>query len=400
MSTLGKILLFVNLLLAVGVLYLAAQDYAKRQELNNAAAKYQLVLGGLPVDPIKDASVGEPAADQALVGLTGPNNVTRNVLVSKKLVENLYGGGDVPASQVDLVNAAYAKINREVDAKPSDATRLAELCGFLDAGGTFRPGRLMALADSYEERVALRRLALAPADQAAANLKDARDRLKRRVDSVTVAPDADQPEKTRKVVEDLKAKILAAPNDATLKAQLNALSAGGPTGPTASDMDRRMKIAQLLMASDPAPDWQKKVALTVGLKIYQLAITEQTSRLEAMAASTRDARFSDQQNFDAEYEQLHSFALELSKLVDQQDRVVTGLREALATDELLFNQRTAQLTSLKGELAKLTADVTKQLAVQKKTEQDVFEVQRQVGLTLRETGKLEGDLRAKEAAPK
>ncbi len=403
MSTLGKVLLFVNLLLAVGVMYLAAQDYAKRQDLNAAAVKYQFVIGGQSVEAIKDADVGEPAADQLIVNVTGPNKVPRNVIVSKKMIEGLYTGADntfagsgVPNSQVELVNAVYTKLVQDVDAKANNsAAAVAELCGVLDRG-TFLPGKLLNLADTYEERAAIRKLALVPPDQMAASLKDARDRLKRRFDGVTAAPDPEQPERDRKTMEDLKAKIQANPNDPAPKAQLAELSAAGPTGPTASDAERRMKIAQLLMQVNPSPDWQKKVAITVGLKTYQLAITEQTGRLEAMGALTRDARFSDQQNFDAEYEQLKSFALENSKLVDQQDRVVKGLQETLATDEAVFNQRSAQLAALKTELATLTAEVSKKLEAQRAVEKSLFEVQREVGLTLRETGKLEGDLRQKE----
>ncbi|QEL14222.1 hypothetical protein [Limnoglobus roseus] len=409
MSTLGKILLFVNLLLAVGVLYLAAQDRKKRTELNDSAVKYQFVIGGLPVEPIKDASVGEPGTDTLLVSVTGPNNAASNILVSKKLVESLYTGADnafagagVPNSQVDLVNAVYTKMVQDLDAVQGDSARVQSLCGYLDnKTGQFQSGKLLVLAETFEERAAIRSLSPVsatplPPEVWAANLKDARDRLKRKFDAVTQASNPDQPEQARKTVEELKTKILANPKDADLKRQLAALSAGGPNGPTASDAERRMKIAQLLMQVNPSPDWQKKVVLTVGLKAYQLAIIEQTGRLESMLAQTRDARFVDQQNFDVEYEQLKSFALENSKLVDQQIRVVDGLKATLATDELLFTQRQELRKQLMQELAVLTTSVNEKLAKQQKTEKSLFEVQQQVGLTLRETSKLEGDLRQKE----
>ena len=142
--------------------------------------------------------------------------------------------------------------------------------------------------------------------------------------------------------------------------------------------------------------WQKRVALISGLKTYQLAVTEQMGRLQAMGKITGDFRYADQQSFDSEYEQLKTFALENSKLVDQQERVVNGLQKTLATDQGLFDTRTAQLAALKNELAALTVKVNAQLAKQKQVEKDLFAVQREVGLTLRETGKLEEDLRKKD----
>lgn len=406
MSTLGKILLFVNFLLAIGVLYLASQDYEKRQQLNFAALKYQIVIGGLPVEAIKDADAGDPGTDGMLVSVAGPNSILTNKVVNKKLVEGLFTGTDnqfagsgVPASQIELVNAAYKTLSAAVDSKPAAADQVRYLCGELK-DGRFTGGPLLDIADTFEERAAIRKLSLGTPDQMAANAKQARERLKRRFDAVTEAPNANQSDEHRKKVEELKTKILANPKDGTAKEALQALSAGGPTGPTGSDPERRLRIAELLLGINRGPEWQKKVALTVGLRTYQLAVSEQTSRLEAMTAQTRDARYADQQTFDVEYEQLKSLALENSKLVDQQTRVVDGLTKTLASDQALFAKRQTQLTELKNELAVLTTEVNKQLARQQKTEQELFAVQREVGLTLRETGKLESDLRDKEAPKK
>ena len=267
---------------------------------------------------------------------------------------------------------------------------------------TFRPGKLLFLAESFEERQAIRKL-VPPASAAApdpafvaAGAKVARDRLKARFDAVTQPANPESVETVRKQVEDLKAKIAADPKNAGAKQQLNALSAGGPTGPTSSDRDRRMKIAQLLMGINPSPTWQKRVALAVGLKSYLLAITEQAGRIEAMLTQTKDSRYADQQSFDAEYEQLKSFAIENSKLVDQQDRVVKGLVTTLAADQSIFDQRSAQLNALKVELSLLSVAVNKKLVAQRAVEKALFAVQREVGLTLRETGKMEDDLRAKD----
>ncbi len=408
MSTLGKVLLAVNVLLSIGVLYLASQDYAKRKELNAAAVKYQIVIDGVAIEPIK----GEADAESMLVNVAGPNGIASTKTVSKKLVEGLFngtdttfGGAGAPASQMDEVNEVSKKYTQRIDGMPTDAARVSELCGGYEVNpmtnlATFRPGRLLFLAESFEERQAIRKLVAPPGinDAAffAASAKVARERLKARFDAVTQPANSESIETVRKQVEDLKTKIAAEPKNDDLKKQLTALSAGGPAGPTASDRERRMKIAQLLMGLNPSPTWQKRVALTVGLKSYLLAITEQAGRIESMLTQTKDARFSDQQAFDAEYEQLKSFAIENSKLVDQQERVVKGMVTLLAADQAIFDQRTAQLKNLKEELTYLTVDVNKKLAAQRQVEKALFAVQREVGQTLRETGRMEGDLRSKD----
>lgn len=410
MSTLGKVLLAVNVLLSIGVLYLASQDYAKRKELNAAAIKYQIVLDGVAVEPIKGDAA--PDAESMLVQVAGPNGIASTKTVGKKFVDGLFNGTDTtfggtgaPGSQLDEVNEVYKKYSQRIDGMPTDAARVAELCGGYEVNpmtnlATFRPGKLLFLAESFEERQAIRKLVPPPANAdpafVTASAKSARDRLKARYDALTQPANPESVETVRKQVEDLKVKIAAEPKNEALKKQLNALSAGGPSGTTSSDRDRRMKIAQFLMGLNPSPTWQKRVALTVGLKSYLLAITEQAGRIEAMLTQTKDSRFSDQQSFDAEYEQLKAFAIENSKLVDQQDRVVKGLVTNLAADQGIFEQRTAQLTALKTELSLLTVDVNKKLAAQREVEKALFAVQREVGQTLRETGKMEGDLRAKD----
>lgn len=411
MSTLGKVLLGVNVLLAIGVLYLATQDYAKRKQLNEAALKYQIVIDGVAVEPIK--SEGEPDAETMIVSVAGPNQIATARTVSRKLVDSLFtgtdttfGGANAPLSQIDEVNEVFKKYSQRIDGMANDAARIAELCGSYEVNpqtnlATFRPGRLLFLAESFEERQAIRKL-LPPItgnpDPAflAASAKAARDRLKARFDAVTQPANADSYESIRKAYEDLKTKIAANPKDEAAKKQLIELSSSGPTGPTSSDRERRMKIAQLLMGMNPSPSWQKRVALTVGLKYYLLAITEQTGRIELMLTQTKDARFTDQQTHDAEYEQLKSFAIENSKLVDQQDRVVKSLVTILAADQSIYETRVAQLNDLKNELSILTVNVNKKLVAQKQVEKDLFTVQREVGLTLRETGKLEEELRSKD----
>ena len=52
MSTLGKILLFINLLAAAGVAYLASQSWAQRQAVNATLLKHELVESGMMQPPL------------------------------------------------------------------------------------------------------------------------------------------------------------------------------------------------------------------------------------------------------------------------------------------------------------------------------------------------------------
>src|SRR4051794_6209149 len=66
MTTLGKLLLFVNLLAAGGFVYLATQDWKARQDVAAAALRYKLALVGLPLGggPGESASLpGDPEAE-------------------------------------------------------------------------------------------------------------------------------------------------------------------------------------------------------------------------------------------------------------------------------------------------------------------------------------------------
>ncbi|HMF10828.1 MAG TPA: hypothetical protein VKE94_00940, partial [Gemmataceae bacterium] len=60
MSLLGKILAVVNVVAAIGFIYLAASDYGKRQQWSYAVYRHDLAIDGLPLDD-KDTDVdGRP----------------------------------------------------------------------------------------------------------------------------------------------------------------------------------------------------------------------------------------------------------------------------------------------------------------------------------------------------
>ncbi len=64
MSLLGKILALVNILAAVGFIYLAASDYGKRQQWSYAVYRHDLAINGLPLDEKEVDVDGVPQQDR------------------------------------------------------------------------------------------------------------------------------------------------------------------------------------------------------------------------------------------------------------------------------------------------------------------------------------------------
>jgi hypothetical protein len=377
MSLLGKILLVVNLLAAGGLVYLTAQDYAKRQQLNAALVEHRLLIDGLPVDP----SPGEATDDEVPLAVQIGPGVSVST-VRKKSLEKYFGGQAV-ASQVEAVKAVKDKILNDTSALNTNAEKLGFLCGSAGATGAVTPGVLMNLADSYEERIRIRELALTkePARQSAA-YEEARRRLERKFDAVLKAPEPRAAQADADKVLELKGRAA----DKAAAEELRAMETEGLPAVTRDDADRRVRIARLLAFSAPqtaaARDAQARAARVVGLKVYALAVADQTVRLQEMTVrNLRDIEL-DQQTFSDEYELLKRLAQELDQILFQQQRVVKGLRQQAERDTEAVNIRSNQSAALKADLAKVTEAVADLLRRQAEAEARLLAVQQQVGETL------------------
>ena len=397
MSMLGKIMLVVNLLAAAGLFYFATQDWAKRQETNGTVLRYRLTIDGMPVDPA--ATSGESDPDAIHISVTTPAGHTTET-VTKKLLDahfkdaasGTYGGSGAVASQIAEVKTVQDKITTELDTKPNEQAKVAFLCGSVDDKLTFVPGLLMKLAESFEERAAIRKLAFGTAAQMPANREKATARFKRKFEAVLKAPDPKSLDAEATRVKELKEKILAAPDDAAAKAELAAISAEGSPAYTRDDSDRRRRIAKLLMLVDPLAGWQKRVAIVVGLQQYLTAIIDQTGRLEEMTRRAERSFEIDQNAFDEDYELLKRLALARDQRVLQQERVNSGYTAQLTADIDIEAKRMVQLNAMKDEIAALTSEINADLKLQAEVEKALFEVQKKVGDTLRGNLNLEKDL--------
>jgi hypothetical protein len=387
MSLLGKILLVVNVLAAIGLAYLTAQAWAQRQEVNGMVVRYVLTLDGVPVDPTpgQESDTEMPLAVDVAPGFT-------TTTIGKKLLSTHFGGS-IPKSQIDEVQAVRQKIDGLVASAPDDAAKLFTLCGGLDAKNQFVPGYLMRFADTFEERQAIRNLALTrDPKRISENLADARQRLARKFDAVLNAPNPAQAQQDAQKLADWQSRLAANPNDAETAHELaEYLSLGAPAY-SRNAVDRQNRIAQLLMLHDTAQENQKRTILVVGLRTYVRALNEMIGRLEEVVRRVERQMEQDQLKFQEEYELLKRLAVEQDQILYQQQRVVAGLRDQAAQDEQHVTVRQTQLKDLEASLNQVSQIVANLLQQQSEMEKELFEVQRRVGETLLGNAELESKL--------
>lgn len=397
MSTLGKVLLFLNLLVAAGLVYVSAQNWSKRQEISGIVLRYHLTIQGLPFEA--DSANGGTAK----VEISTPAGITIERVSDKLLASQFSGvtGGDVygdpqtPKAVLDEVNRAERRLVGLIDEQQGDAGKIRYLVGGPNAQGIFTPGVLLNMAESFEERVAIRRLGYpAPATPEAAkrNADEARSRIMAKVAALKEAPSAQKMNEYSSAIEQLKAAIEQNPNDQSARQQLASLSEAGEPPFTRDEADRRRRAALFLMLLDPAADWQKRVMMVTGLKTYAEALNEQIARLTNIARATERAIENDQARFETEYELLKKLALRQDMLVSSQQALVKGLAETQSQDEANKAARQTQLNELNNQLAGLQQQIAAILERQAAAEQALFQLQRKVGDALQDNLNLERKL--------
>ncbi len=435
MGTLGKILLFVNLLAAAGVTYLLAQDWSKRQNLSATALRYYLTLQGLPVAPPKEAASG---GEVPLPVETTGTHVTETV--RPKFLEGYFQGADGGEqfrggpvnSQVDEVRRVRAKVEEQLRAG-GPADKLALLCGRFTPQG-FAPGWLAQMAESFDEREAVRRLAAAaqpqpgqPAGDPAA-LQQAADAaelmIRKRFDAIINEPNprlADEDAtRVKEAADGLRAaaaqageankRFLANQNDQAaaqgLTAALEAMNKASAayqavltdlgTAASRDASDRRRRAAHLLIHLDKEAAWQKRVALVVGLRAYLTAVQDQVNNLRDIAASVQQQIVLDQADFTESYEVLKTLANERALLLDRQKGATADLAAQRNRDLEAVQQRLTQLQRRQQDLTDLQGQVAAALNQQAEVEKTLFDLEKQVGAAMDRNFQLEDRLRAAE----
>ena len=382
MTLFGKILLFFNLLLAAGFVYLATQDWKGRQTITAAGVRHLLVVHGLPLG----ADQGDPQtlpsdADAEIPFKTEMAGGVRTETVSRKLLETYFqlagdggplsGGANPVPNQLAEVKRVKAKIDDLLRAAETPAAKVALLTGWL-----------LYQAESYDERLEIQDAIRT------ANVEDLEKRLAARFAAVTDAPKpADAAAATR--VDPADAEDME-----KHKAKLAAITASQLL--PLEEAERRAKLAHLLVHLSTDAAWQKRVAVVVGLQGYRDAIAAQTERFRDMSAHVENLIPGDQVIYLSNERAMLREAYDKTELADRQAKLKLKWIEQKTRQDNFVAQRTTELNSIKAELKKLKSEVDELLARQAKIEADLFEVQREVAVTLDEVYEYEAKLEARE----
>lgn len=390
MSTLGKVLLVFNLLLGGGFAYLAVQDWKGRQEITAAGLRHLVLVNGLPLG----AKAGEPEAmptdPEAEVPFVveGPGGVPTET-VSPALLKAYFGpaGGATgenapPLAAAEPVPNQLAEVRRALNVVKTYIEGQAD-----DAKKAQAAFNLLVLqAETIEERQQAQSLL------AAGKAEDLAARLYARFDRVLKAPSLGD------------TSALAPPEDGKEDEgkTKDRLTKAGEVRDAASkdEAERRARLAHLLVHLDPSAAWQKRVMMVVGVRRYVRTVAAQTVRLADMVARVRRAADADQERFVAEYAQLREIATQRTQTLRDRADLEVRLADQERRDADVVKQLETRLddptTGLRSQLARVKTDVNQLLARQSLTEQQLFEIQREVGVTLAEIYQMERDLTAAE----
>jgi hypothetical protein len=160
--------------------------------------------------------------------------------------------------------------------------------------------------------------------------------------------------------------------------------------------ERLNRIAKLLVHLSQEPVWQKRVVLVVGLRRYVNAIADQAVRYKNMYARLEQLIVTEQKDFMAKESDLNQIARDRTDLANQQSKLKAEKAEELRKEDDFLGQRKTQLAAIKRQLAKIKAEVDEMLVKQGNIESGLFEVQREVAITLDEVYLLEVQLADRE----
>jgi hypothetical protein len=427
MKPLGVVLLFINLLVAGAVAYLASWDWAKRQEQNTALLKQELAVSGLPLErPAgnKDAVVDVSKPEESVPLETSPAlGRSMKDVRAKVLIDLFVGATREPAAdgsglfasfptapplsvigEVDAVKKEYDRVVNGYADGAKQAAGLDYLVGRVDANLKLTAGPLTLLADDFEERYTLREwLDEAKKGNAGEYWQLARAALDRRFDEVLNAPDANLAAKVeadkltaRQARDAAQTALIKAKDQDKAKAQADYEAARlafwkAATAKTAalSNGDRRRKAAALLAVLDQSAGGQKRTALTVGMADYTAAVLDRTQRLANLPARYSGQTQVELGNFEAVYKQKIATAIDLDKLASQQESITKALDASEKRADAQVKLREAHRDAALGRTEDVNKRVSDLAAAQAKLEQDIFALQRLVGANYDELFELE-----------
>lgn len=350
MRALGIGLMVFNLLLTAAIaLYFGPQSWKIRQELNAGVAKSYLAIKGLPIE--NDGKFDANASTQpvSFVGANGHVVTT----VSTPFMQGYFNGADGQPvnSQKEELERAYS----EFTSKLGEGTEvISNLAGSINDRGQYTPGILALMADSFDERQAVKDL-----------IPNLRDNAK-----VTVSAS-----ELKKLLETEYAKI----------------------GSEANVYTKKMKIAKFLSMLYPQSNtWQKRVILVCGLEQYQNSLAAQTTIMESSNRLVSRLIEQDQNSFETNYFQLRKLSTEFSIAKSAQKTAESGAKIVQSDDDSTLQTLSTRKADREKELGDQKALVTKQLESNAALEKEISETQKKFNKLLESIAEFETKLEEAE----
>jgi len=416
MSLFGKILLVLNLLVSAGFFYLALQDWQGRQAITASGLRHVMLLSGLPLQGGPDTlparitagsdGYSDFSSQEIPFEIEGPGNV-KTKSVSPALLYAYFDGANDPGAAGLGGNMAVA----------SQMAELKRVFGVLKGmpDQTRAPiiaEALVRIAENYEERSEYLEWI---AKGNAAELTHAMDIRFHRVAPELVQNGPMNPDLWGTL--ESRIKELETQRDAAAQAGKDAEAAGnseeaerkkGEAGASQSRIDRRrtrkpedetdrkFRLAHLLVHLDASAGWQKRVAMVVGLKMYVKAVDAQSGKFKEILDRVEQTTIVDQERFVGLYSQLLAMAIQRTQLVLEMAEIRAQLTVQAQKDQDLVNQRDGQLKTLIADRTAIKLEVDDLRAKQTLVEQQLFLVEREIGLKLEDIYRMEAELRQRE----
>lgn len=420
MKPLGIVLLFINLLAAAGVAFLASQSWGERHNENVAVLKHELTMDGLPTDTPGAAKPIDASKPEEVVTVPGYGDIRAKVLIEHFATGKRDGDyasmSGVPLSVMGDVKDMQEVINNKLSGLPNPVAQLQFLVGSPSRNNPNKldPGVLTLLANDFEEREAYRQWLTEaqkdanapPAGTPAELFALARAALDAKFAEAIDKPNPSAAEQYGAAKLEARKKRDAAytalmtldPKDEdqrpAKRADLSAATMDywkALVAKTASlsDTDRRRKAAGLLAVLDTSPGGQKRTALLVGLSDYTAAVLDRTQRLTTMPERYERQGETELASFTVVYEQKLATARDLDRMLQRQVDITKAFaaQQKLAADQVVT--RTKHRDDAIGRVNDLDAKVKAASAAQEALEKEVFALQQLVGARFDELFRLE-----------
>jgi hypothetical protein len=353
MSLSGKLLLFLNVLMAVGFLYVAGLDWGKRQAWADAALQHRLVIEGLPVDDQVKDQEGNPLVKDI-------KDPSFQQIFSK-------AGGDVSKTQVLEVQKVKGKVQQWVDDTAVKGTKAQKLAFVL-----------MQLSPTIEDYEALKKRWESPA------ANDAGDDLQARLDQAFESavspkfaiknPDGTTQEKDRTPAQRREAICHL------LFAMSKVLAQAESTPPPA------------LTASKA----YQRIVTVCGLETCINEVNDQVDLTQRLTEDVRAGMGRDRDRYLSAARSALEQIEDLSEKVERQKEFLKEQNALVDSQKKLVDIRKDEVKRLSNELSAAQEATKEQLKIQARMEEELFKSRRDQRDAFEKNVQLEQQLRSLE----